>query len=223
MPRLPLASALLIASIAAGGCAGGTPPAGAAEPAGAPAAPSRPLAGLAAQRIVVTPLAAVAEGDPLGWAAAIPRQREWRQAVDGEIAAELGARGLDRAWVFPETLLRAYQRNPTLSPDPYRLATSPIRGVTKASGDEPVPDPLASQLRTLVAMHDSRFVLLPVEVAFERAGETGGRAVLRLVLLDARTAEVQWAGEVRSDVFPTFNPGVAASLADRLADLIAAP
>lgn len=221
MPPLRRASALLMLSIAAGGCAGGGSQAS-PEPAAAPV-PNRPLAGLVAQRIVVAPVAAVTEGDPLGWAAAIPRQREWRQTLDREISTELGLRGLDRAWVFPEALGRAYDRNPAMSPDPYRLATEPIRGVTKPNPEVRIPDPLASQLRTLVAVHDARFVLVPVQAAFERAGDEGGRAVLRLVLVDARAAEVRWAGEVRSSVFATFNPEVTVSLADSLADLIAAP
>lgn len=220
MPRPPRAAALLIAFVAAAGCAGGSGGSAGAE---ASAPTGRPLAALTGQRIVVTPVASVREGDPMGWAASIPRQREWRQQLDQAIAAELGARGLEQAWVYPPALTRAYDRNPTLSPDPYRLSIQSVTGITKATGEQRVPDPLASQLRTLVAVHDSRFVLLPVQAAFEAAGEGGGRGALRLVLVDARTAEVRWAGEVRSDVFPTFNPEVRVSLAARLADLIAAP
>lgn len=203
------------------GCAGSS--ASAPASGGATAGPSRPLAALAAQRIVVAPVHRVAEGDPVGWAAAIPRQRDWMRGLDSAITAELGARGLERGWVYPDVLARAYERNPAYSPDPYRLAAGPLVGVAKVNNEHRLPDPLASQLRTLVAMHDGRFVLLPVQVSFEAAGETGGRAVLRVALLDARASEVTWLGDVRSDVFPQFNPGVAASLATRLADLIAAP
>ena len=87
-----------------------------------------------------------------------------------------------------------------------------------------IPEPLASQLRTLVAVHDARFALLPLEVAFEKAavGTAGGRARLRLAIVDARTTELRWVGEVRSDPSPVLNPGVTTSLAGRLADLIVA-
>lgn len=221
-PRLLPHACSLIALLMLGGCAGGA----ASQPSGGPsptAGPARPLAALAAQRIVVAPVHRVAEGDPVGWAAAIPRQREWMRGLDSAITTELGARGLARGWVYPDALVRAYERNPAFSPDPYRLAASPLVGVAKIDNEQRLPDPLASQLRTLVAMHDGRFVLLPVQVSFESAGEAGGRAVLRLAVLDARAAEVTWLGDVRSDAFSQFNPGVAASLATRLADLIAAP
>lgn len=214
------AASILLVALASAGCAGGG--ASPAQQGGASAPTGRPLAGLAAQRIIVAPVAVIAEGDSLGWAAGIPRQREWLRQLDQEIATELGARGLEGAWVFPEALAKGFQRNPTLSPDPYRLAVDPLRNVTRPSPELRAPDPLASQLRTLVAVHDGRFVLLPVQVGFEPAGAAGGRGVLRLLLVDARTTEVRWAGDVRSDVFPTFEPGVAVSLAARLADLIAA-
>lgn len=210
-----------MAALMAAGCSGGPRQAG--QQAG-PAVLERPLAGIMAQRIVVAPVPAVREGDPMGWAASIPRQREWLRALDAEIAHELGERGLGTAWVFPADLVRAYERNSAMSPDPHRLASAPLRGLTRLTGQERIPDPLGSQLRTLVAVHDGRFVLLPLEVAFEPAneGEAGGRARLRLVLLDARSAEVRWLGEVRSDPSPALTPAVAASLAARMADLIVA-
>ena len=158
----------------------------------------------------------------MGWAASIPRQREWLRTLDREIAGAIGGRGLDRAWVFPETLLRSYERNPAMSPDPYRLATEPIRSITRLTGAERIPEPLASQLRTLVAVHDGRYVLVPLEVSFE-PGSAGGRARLRLAVLDARSTEFRWLGDVRSDPSPSLNPAGVSSLAARVADLIAAP
>lgn len=212
-------SAVLLALVTVTACSAPKP---AAEPSPA-AAQARPLAPLASQRVVVAPVAAVREGDPLGWAAAIPRQRDWLRQLDDEIAFALKERGLGDAWVYAETLARGYQRNPSLSPDPYRLAVDPVRRMTRLGDEARLPEPLASQLRTLVAVHDSRLVLLPLEVAFERAGDAEGRAHLRVALVDARTSDVRWLGDVRSDPSSTFNPGVAASLAARLADLIAAP
>lgn len=217
---LPLLTVLVV-TFAAAACAGGAT--GQASPSAAPEPPQRPLAPLAAQRIVVAPVHRVVEGDALGWAARIPRQQAWLRGLDTAITAELGERGLATAWVYPDVLIRAYRRNPSLSPDPYRLAAAPLTGLTKIDNDRRLPDPLASQIRTLVAVHDGRFVLIPVQVAFEPAGEGRGRAVMRLALLDARASEVSWLGDVRSDVFSTLTPGVTASLAAGLADLIAAP
>jgi hypothetical protein len=214
-----LTIALCVAGVAAA-CGSSRAP----EPAPAAAsAPGRPLGGLAGQRVVVAPALAVREGDPAGWAARIPRLREFLRVLDDEIAAALADRGLGQAWVFPDQLWRGHSRNPSLGVDPYRLATQPLRGAKLAPGER-IGEPLASQLRTLVALHDARLVLLPVEVYFEidRAGGSG-RTALRLALVDARTAEIRWAGEVRADrtTAPPDREQLA-GLAARLADLVAA-
>lgn len=225
MPLARPTLALLIAAAAASACAGGAASVEQAAPASV--APVRPLASVTNQRLVVAPVNVVREGDPLGWAASIPRQREWLRSLDDEITKELGERGLRPAWVFPPDLVAAFERNRALSPDPHRLSPAPLQGISRLSGKERVPDPLASQLRTLVAVHDARYVLLPLEVSFEpagagEAGEAGGRARLRLTLVDARTTELIWLGDVKSDAAPSLNPGVAVSLASRFADLIVA-
>jgi hypothetical protein len=195
------------------------------EPAPRPrAASARPLAGIAAQRVVVVPALAVREGDPAGWAARIPRLREFLRVLDDEIAAALAERGLGQAWVFPDQLWRGHSRNPSLGVDPYRLATQPLRGARLAIGDR-IPEPVASQLRALVAVHDARLVLLPVEVFFDidRASGTG-RTALRLALVDARLAEIRWSGEVRAQR-AGMEPDRAqlADVATRLANLVSAP
>jgi hypothetical protein len=166
----------------------------------------------------------VREGDPAGWAARIPRLREFLRTLDDEIAAALAERGLAEAWVFPDQLWRGHSRNPSLGVDPYRLATAPLRGARLAIGDR-IGEPLASQLRALAAVHDGRLVLLPLEVFFDidRAGSTG-RTGLRLGLVDARTAEIRWSGEVKAEGSGA-EPDRAqlADIAARLANLVAAP
>jgi hypothetical protein len=150
--------------------------------------------------------------------------REFLQILDDEIAAALAERGLGQAWVFPDQLWRGHSRNPSLGVDPYRLATQPLRRARLTVGER-IPDPLASQLRSLVAVHDGRLVLLPIEVFFEidRTGNSG-RTALRLALVDARRAEIQWVGEVRADR-PGTEPDRAqlTAVAARLANLVTAP
>jgi hypothetical protein len=183
----------------------------------------RALAGLAAQRITVTPVFALVTGDPMGWAATIARPRLMLRGLDSAIVAEFDARGMRTKWFFPPDLEHSYQLNPTYSPDPHGLAEEPLRG--KPSMEKPYPDPLATQLRTLVMFHEgARLVLLPVELRFEKAGEgPNGRAVLSLVLVDARTVEVRWMGQVASDPAPALGPTVIASLVTHLADLVISP
>lgn len=217
---VPLA-ALLTLAVHAGACAPKEPAPRAPRPT---AAPARPLAGIASQRVVVAPALVVREGDPAGWAARIPRLREFLRVLDDEIGAALADRGLGQAWVFPDQLWRGHSRNPSLGVDPYRLATQSLRGARLAVGER-LPEPLASQLRALVAVHDSRLVLLPIEVFFDvdRAGGTG-RTALRLALVDARLAEIRWSGEVKARQRGT-EPDRAqlTDVATRLADLVTAP
>jgi hypothetical protein len=216
-PRLAVA-ALLLAAI---GC-GGTGRTTAATP--PPITSSvRPLAPLVPQNIVVTPLLALREADTLGWSQAIPNRREFLRSVDEQMQAALRERGLTRPWIFPEALARAAQRNPGHAIDPYQLAMEPLRRRERLQVAERLPEPLASQIRTIVALHDARFVILPLELYFEPVGQGEGRAVLRLAFADARLSDIQWVGDVRSDPASRFDPAVAAELGRRFADLVIAP
>ena len=182
-----------------------------------------PLANFAAQRVVVPPVYTLDQNDPLGWAAAIPRSREMLSQLDSAIATEFDARGLGSMWYFASALEKNYQLNTNYAADPHRLAENPLRGTPEIG--KTYGEPLATQLRTMIALQDgARFVMLPVSVRFEKVGTGGeGRAVLKLVLVDARTTEFLWTGEVKSDPALAFGPAVIASLANHFADLVLAP
>ena len=127
-----------------------------------------------------------------------------------------------RTWAFSDDLSRDFQRNPTYANDPYLLAEEPLRSPALKDGDR-LPEPLASQLRTLVALRDkARYVLAPVDLRIEPAAG-GGQARLRLVLIDAVTSDIRWIGAVQSDVVPAYGPALLASLGAHFADLVAAP
>lgn len=182
----------------------------------------RPLAALAAQRVIVTPAYRLRTADPLGWAAQIPRSRDYLKSLDDEITFVLGERGLKTQWVYSADLLRSMRGNPTYAVDPYSLAVDPLRHPDAGSGTK-LGDPLLTQLRTLVALHDSRAVLIPVELRFEKEKSGQGIAILRVALVDGRLGDVRWAGEVKSDPSATFSRSLLASLAGHLADLVTAP
>ncbi len=182
----------------------------------------RPFAALAEQRVIVTPAYRLSEADPMGWMVQIPRSREYLRALDDAIGAELATRGLKTQWVFPADLVRAMRRNPTYAVDPYALAAGPLRAPNLAPAAK-LTEPLAGQIRTMIALHDSRAVLVPVELRFEKDRTGQGIAILRLALLDGRLSEVRWVGDVRSDPSPSLSPAVLSSLATHLGDLIAAP
>lgn len=184
--------------------------------------PNRPLAGLAGQQVVVLPTHYLRPGDSLGWAAAVERPRELLSEVDDELAFALGERGFRTRWVFPDQLVRSAQRNVPHSPDPRALAAEGLRPLARRRSDGMLGEPLASQLRSLVALHGARYALFPVELRFEKVGGAG-RAVLHVLLLDARLSRATWGGDVSGDTASTFGRGLIASAANNLADLIAAP
>jgi hypothetical protein len=199
----------------------------ACRPSGAPeqapvAVPVRPLAFLAAQQVVVAPLNRLREADAMGWTREIPRSREFMRAFDDALEAELGARGLSR-WVYPAALVRARRSSPSFAVDPYALETAPLRSPA-AKGGVRLADPLAGQLRTMIALQESaRGVLIPVELWFDRTPDGQGVAVLRLALVDGRTTEIRWIDDVRGTPQASFSRDLVTSLVAHTADLFAAP
>jgi hypothetical protein len=180
------------------------------------------LSVFASQRLIVTPTASVRAADSLGWVRQLAGARETGRRLDTSIVAALDARGLATRWILPPELVRAYQRNRMYAADPYSLIVDQVRAARFKTGDR-YGEPLSSQLRTMIALHeDTRFVLLPVELRFERQGATTGRAALRLALLDPRSAEAKWIGEVKGDAAGTAALAVA-SVAAHLANLFVAP
>jgi hypothetical protein len=184
--------------------------------------PDRPLAGLAGQHVIVVPTHYLRPGDSLGWAAAVERPRQLLSEVDDEIGFALGERGFRTQWVLSEQLVRSAQRNAPHAPDPRALAAEGLRPLARRRPDGQLGEPLASQLRALVALHGARYALFPVELRFEKIGD-GGRAVLHVLLLDARLSRVTWGGDVKGDTASKYGRGLIASAANNLADLIAAP
>ncbi len=151
----------------------------------------------------------------------IGRADDVKRAMDAEIASALEERGLKKQWIFPDELSAAYKRNSSYAADPYTLAEEPLRSPS-LNPDTRLAEPLASQLRTLVALHqDARMVFAPIELRFEKASATTGRGVLRVALLDARMANVYWTGEFASDTTREFGPVIAATIAAKIAGAVA--
>ena len=208
--RSAAAAVLLAAAVA---CAG--PPAPNVTPAGTAAvgeapAPTRPLAVVAAQRVVVTPVQRVVGDGTLGFDAA---------ALDAELAFALGERGLGARWTAADAARRMARQNPTFTGDPGAVDF----GVARPKAGDDLQEPAASQLRALAALADARYVVVPGEV---RADTTGGaaRAVLRVTLVDTRRQQVLWTGETEGVPLAAVPaPARAARVAARFVDLIAAP
>ena len=179
------------------------------------------LAGLAAQHVAVLPTYAVKLGTsgPLDM-----KPVEFERTLDADIPAAFEDKGIKKGWLFPPELRASYRRNSSYAADPDNFALEPLRSPMLAI-DARLPEPLASQVRTLVALHDdTRLVLVPVELKLEPVspgGQPGGRGVLRVVLLDARLSNVRWIGEITSDPAPVFGAAITASVAAKLAAAVA--
>lgn len=184
--------------------------------------PVRPLSGFAGRRVIVLPVRYLRPADSLGWAASAGKAADYLAAVDEQVAAALTARGMQGLWVFPPEISRSAKRNVGYVSDPHTLAEDWLRPPFRPKPQSLLPDPLATQIRSLVALHDARYALLPIELRFEPV-TGGGRAVLHLIMVDARASQILWMGDVASDAAPSFSPALATSIAGHFADLIALP
>jgi hypothetical protein len=186
----------------------------------APEPAEHALSGLAAQHIAVLPTYVARVAQELHWN--VGRPLELQRTMDADIVSALDERGLRKVWIFPEDLSASYRRNSTYATDPYQLAEEPLRSPSLMV-DARLPEPLASQIRTLVALRDDvRYVLAPVELRLETAGHKSGegRGVLRLVLVDARASNVRWIGEIPSETVDGYGPSITAGIAAKLANVI---
>lgn len=215
MRSAAFSSTLLLATLAMS-CGGSGSP----KPMTSPAPEEHPLSALAASGAIVTPTYALRVASDLGWSPVTAR--DVLRSMDEDIAAALAARGLTRGWVMPADLALSYKRNPTYASDPYALAEEPLRASSFIAGSR-LAEPLASQLRTMIALHEnSRAVLMPVELRLDRGEAASGRAraTLRLALVDPRFSEARWVGDVRSDTTGSDVHVFTKALATRVADLI---
>jgi hypothetical protein len=178
-----------------------------------------PLEVLAQQQILVLPVQYLTFADSLGWSSQVPSIPEYLHTVDDELTFAFGERGLNKHWMFADALARSLKRNPNIAIDPYVLDAGQVR-VGSRPDDWQLSDPLASQLRSLIALSEARYVLLPVELQLISV-HGAGQAKLHVVLIDARRSQVQWSGDVFGAPMPKFTPAVAADIASRLASLVA--
>lgn len=200
-------------------CGGGSSPS--TRPATAPVPEQHPLAALASTGAIVAPTFALRTSGDAASATQLVVKGNVLRTLDDDIATALAERGLRTNWVLPPDLAVSYKRNPTYAPDPYSLAEDPLRSASVMAGTR-LTEPLASQLRTMIALHENaRSVLLPVELHLDPAASgNDARATLRLVLVDPRFSEVRWVGTVKSDTASSDPAPLSRSIARAVADLI---
>ncbi len=184
-----------------------------------------PLAVMTGRKLIVLPAEYVLQGDSLGWAAQIPDVTEFLASFDAELTFALTDRGLKGPWVMSDRLPKEYRRNEDYMADPHHLAADFLRYPGPPKVLPYLPDPLAGQLRSILALNDkAEYVLFPIEIRFVRGpGGIGGQATLRAAVIDPRRLKTYWMADVYSDVEEKFTPALLTSLAEHLANLFAAP
>jgi hypothetical protein len=201
----------LALTLAVAACGGSTPAAT------TPAPETQVLSGIVGQNIVVAPVQALRPAADLGWTS-LPSGRAALARLDSVFADTLRSRVGNQGWVFADGVIKSAATNPTYATDPRSLAVNSLRA-PGLKVDDRLAEPLASQLRTMIALHDVRLVLLPLDLTIERNAAGLGRPVVHLVLVDPRTSLVRWIGQVAAPDAPGYTTDIHASLAARLADL----
>lgn len=190
----------------------------------APPAHQHVLAAFATRRLIILPTHYLRMNDSLNWAGQISDRDAYLSSLDAEMEFAFSDRGVKKVWVFPAALEAMAKRNQPYAPDPHGMAAQWLRYPGPKRLPEQLPDPLASQLRTLAALQeDGQLIFLPIELRFEPV--PGGKecAVLRFAIFDAVRAKIIYMADVASDPESSFGPALAASLAGHLADQLGPP
>jgi len=166
-----------------------------------------PTAGLASNRVPILPFTLVVAEDSLGWEPVLVDRKAVLAAADSVLGVLLKVRAPEVSWVLPDELRRQARRSPTFGSNPDQMATALLRNERLVD----VPDPLRSELRTLVALAGgARYALVPAALVYRRAtpdtlgtapGSTAAvaRAELSIVLVDARLGRVGWRTVARGE------------------------
>lgn len=172
--------------------------------------------------VVVFPLQRFAVGDS-GWLnAASVTGRPRAALVDSALTLALRDRGLESVWSLPPNTSRVAQREVMNRTDPRGLSTVGLVP-SRRRNDLDLREPLASQLRAIIAMvPEARIVLLPLETRVQRLSGGERQATLRIALLDGRMATVLSFPDVVGA--PSSDDAAAVrSVAQKFADLVVVP
>ena len=171
-----------------------------------------PLAQFAGMKVAVIPVQFF-RGDT---AFATPAGAVMRAQFDTLLSTSIEEHGLKGMWATPLEVIRSGRRNVMYAGDPANMGAFNIRnGVAK---DAQLPDPFAGNLRRIVALHDARYALVPIEL-YVVPDRPGGSLVVRLILVDCRLNQAVWQAELMGEKGSAFSPELIQKLTNRLAEL----
>ncbi|MCI0432357.1 MAG: hypothetical protein L0271_01720 [Gemmatimonadetes bacterium] len=137
--------------------------------------------------------------------------------LDREIAYWLSERAPRVRWIFAQAIESALARNPSLD---IRIHALAVQSFHRAEVQN-IGDPLFGDLRSIGALVDARFALVPVAAGWVPDRSGNGRAEVRAALIDTLGGRVLWTGIVAGEPGAEGTPAVAATAAQALARLIA--
>lgn len=183
--------------------------------------PLPPLNQYVSERVIVLPVQLM-RADSAGWLDGA-RWGAFRKELDDSIGSAISERGLGKKWAYAADVVRSAKRNASYTSDPSSLGAQAMRGLPIKTGDK-LPTLFNSNLRALIALGDTRYALVPIELAFFSIKNSNARrAALRLAFVDGRGGVYVWVGDVWSDPMTSVGPDLIKSLAARVADLVQAP
>jgi hypothetical protein len=188
--------AWLLASAVLLAC-GGQPPPSADRP--VPRPPD-----LTGRRVLVLPAQASPAGGPV-------------EGFDAELGFWLADQAPRVEWVLPPEIDRALARSPSLGVRPRALAVSVFHRAEVRN----IGDPLFGDLRSLNALLDARYALVPTAAAYVRDAAGRGRVEVAAALIDTVGGRVLWFGVVAGQPGPEGGADVVASAAQELARTLA--
>lgn len=209
LPRRALlcAASLLFTTFLAGGCAHAQSTPKPPKPLPAPGLMLAPISG---QPIPVLPVTyVVADSGVPGLPITRLAQLAWADSV---FADAIQAHGPEATWVLPPELRRIARRGAGVVADPDKMT----QAVMRFSNVKKTPDPLLSNLRGLIAMTNSRFVMIPAMFRITKTAD-GVQVESTLVLVDGRSGEISWRSNPVATA-ATAGAALAATIARILPD-----
>lgn len=178
---------------------------------------------LGGDAVVVLPLQAFSPTaePPLAAELAAVRWQTLRETFNDTLRNAFTVRGVAETWIWPADLRQAYRRNPALVPNPYELSVGSLRGM-RLEPDVDLPERLAEQLRTLLAISEGRrYFLLPVGIVLSH-GPAGFATSGQVILVDGRRHRVLWAKRMTGPASGTAE-GALSAYAGAIATLFMDP
>jgi hypothetical protein len=165
---------------------------GATQPAGLPPVKVLPAQAFAGKLVGVLPLTLLVADPTLQSDSVAYREYRDRRAglhrADSLVSDALVGRAPEVHWILPPALRKMARRAAGFVPDPDDMG----QAILRAPKLENIPDPLRSNLRSLLAIADGRLALVPAALGFGPEPDGQIRAELTLVVADARTGKVMW-------------------------------